>query len=156
MFDGFVDHGVWARYQPDTVPADAPKSAMFARRSGDNQDWYDHVHPGTNFQETSAKFTVVIVQPTDTVPYAYTEIMAAAMDATAMFPSDNMRVIEMLGDYSGYTVEQLISYFSGKMIDLESGAITDPPAKDASKIILPAGMSGILKRLATLESKIGT
>lgn len=153
MYDGFIDHGIWERYLPDTIPAGIPSNAMFARRTSDGHDWYDYLYPGTDFQPTSVKFTVAIVQPTDTTS-GYTIINASAVDTSMLFPSDNTRIIEMPGDYSSYTPRQLNDQFAGKMVDLESGEITNPPT---SSTLLYGQMTvnTLARRIEALERKNG-
>jgi hypothetical protein len=145
-----IDHGVWFRYQPEVPPEQAPSYALFAQRQSDNMDWYEYVHSGTNFQPTSVKFVVAIVQPTDTTS-GYTKIQAPAVDPTMLFPSDNMGVVEMLGDYSSYTTNELIDQFANKAIDLTTGDITDPPLPPVMRTANT--FDGLLKRIEALEQK---
>jgi len=134
MFAGFIDHGMWEAYVPDRIPEGVPKNTMFAKRASDGKDWYDYVHSGKNFQLASVKFTVA-----DTV------IKAPTVDPTMLFPS-NMRVIEMLSDFSGYTTDQLIDKFASKIVNITTGAITDPPP-------VTIGTDSLLARIEALEKK---
>jgi hypothetical protein len=116
------DHGTWTVYTPATLPTMAPAGAIFAQRDSDAVDWYDYVHPGTNFEGPSVKFTVQL--DTDS---GLNIIHAPQVETDRLFPG-GMQVVELPGtDYSGYTHDQLISMFAGKVIDLTTGDITDPP-----------------------------
>lgn len=116
-----TDHGQWSMYIPATIPPDVPANAMFLKRQGDDQDWYAYVHAGTNFDAISVKFVVYL-----NASNSLTMIRAPAMDPTMLFP-DGAQVVEMLGDYSSYTTNDLINQFANKVIDLTTGDITDPP-----------------------------
>lgn len=114
-----IDHGSWTRYRPDTIPSGTPEGAMFAKRDSDGADWYDYVHPHNQFSPTSVKFTVRKNEGGQDV------INAPAINADMLFP-DSAQIIEMTGDYSAYTTEELITEFANQIIDLETGEITPP------------------------------
>ena len=117
-----TDHGTWSIYVPANQPTGFPTGAVFAKRDSDGTDWYDYVHPGDNFQAVTIKFTVRL-NTDDGLNY----IVAPQVEADRFFPG-GVRVVELPGtDYSGSTHDELITMFAGKVIDLTTGDITDPP-----------------------------
>jgi hypothetical protein len=121
-------------------------AAMFCKRLSDDLDWYDHVHPGTNFFATSLKFTV------RTNDDGLHIIHAPAIDATMLFP-ESAQVIEMTGDYNSYSTDELIEMFAGKAINLETGEITPVARKQAPDPVMEA-LQSIMHRLDALEKKL--
>jgi hypothetical protein len=138
-----IDHGFWVKYMPAQKREDAPIGAMFAMRESDSQDWYEYVHPGNQFSANTLKCTVRVdpVSGLDT-------INAPVVDATMLFP-DAALIVEISGDYSAYTTDELIDYFAGKVIDLTTGDITDPPPAPSTVSIFDE----IMQRLDKLEGK---
>jgi hypothetical protein len=118
-----IDHGRWVRYTPAKSPKDAPPNTMFVRREHDGVDWYDYVNSGKHFQKSSVKLTVMARQIGDSMI-----ISAPAIDETMLFPA-NHRVIEITGNYSHCSIDDLIGLFANKVIDVKTGAISDPPPK---------------------------
>lgn len=140
-----VDHGSWTRYTRETTPDNFPASTIFLKRQSDDMDWYDYVHPHNQFQATSVKFTV-----NKSFDGTLDIIRAPNINEDALFP-DSMLVVELLGDYSGYTTEELITMFSSKVIDLTTGDITDPPPVTPQMTPVEKTLNEILKRLDKLE-----
>jgi hypothetical protein len=77
------DHGFWVRYTPTEIPKNAPPATMFCRRESDGMDWYEYVHPGTNFREDTIKMTIIDGA-----------VAAATLDPTALFPQQS-QVLEV-------------------------------------------------------------
>lgn len=117
-----TDHGQWISYIPTTIPDGVPQNAMFAKRQSDDKDWYSYLYTGTSpFNATSVKLLTYLDESN-----SLTMIRAPAVDPSMLFP-DGVQVVEILGDYSGQTTSELIAAFAGKVIDLTTGDITDPP-----------------------------
>jgi hypothetical protein len=115
-----IDHGTWSQYQPSEARKDAPANAVFSRRDSDGVDWYEYVHPGTNFRPDSVK---LVVRKDDD---GRTVIQAPTMDATALFPQSGWRVVELTGgDYRALSVDALIARLANKVIDLKTGEVRD-------------------------------
>jgi hypothetical protein len=140
-----INHGLWSRYTPATPPEGFPASSMFLKRQNDDMDWYAYVHPQNQFQPTSVKLTVYKSQD-GTADI----VQAPSIHADALFP-DSSTLVEILGDYSTYTTDELITMFSGKLIDLTTGEITDPPTKEPPPRIEDQ-IRDIVRRLEKLEA----
>jgi hypothetical protein len=140
-----IDHGSWAQYKPDTTPEGFPASTLFVKRVSDDEDWYAYVHPQNKFQPTSVKFTVRKSQD-GTLDI----IQTPNMTADALFP-EGCQLVELLGDYSGYTTDELITMFANKIIDLTTGEITDPPVKEPPPSV-EMRLRDIVRRLEKLEA----
>jgi hypothetical protein len=124
------DHGAWRRYIPEVPSPDAPVGTLYARRAGDNVDWYDYVRASEHFAETSVKMTVL-----DGV------VMAATTDPTALFPG-NTQVLEV----SDVSVDDPQKTFGGLIYDGKT-FYTPPP------VDYPDPLAEIRKRLEALEGK---
>jgi len=120
-----IDHGSWVLYKPAQARADAPSGAMFCKRENDGVDWYEYVHPGTNFGSGG-----YLVGPVVT-------------DANQLFPAGHI-VVE-ISDYAG---SDAFADFNGKIYDPATDTFSDvpPPAKTPS-------LDEIMARLDKLESK---
>ena len=70
-----VNHGAWKLYIPAEFPADAPPNAIFARRDGDDMDWYAYVR-GKHFAPHTVKMTL-----------HNNVVGAATTDETRLFPA---------------------------------------------------------------------
>jgi hypothetical protein len=143
-----IEHGSWVRYQPSTIPDDAPPNALFCRRESDGMDWYAYVHPGTNFGADTVKFAAIM---RDGVGYV---VGPATTDATAMFPADHL-----VGEITDYVGTDPQGDLGNKVFDPATGAFTDqppPPARQvetaAEKLILQT-LGQLAKRLDALEKR---
>jgi hypothetical protein len=131
------DHGHWVQYIPTEFPKDAPTNALFARRKSDGYDWYEYVYRSGKFDPKSLKLTV-----RDGV------ISAPAVDVSMLFPAGS-QVIELSGDYTVHTTDELIELFASKAINLRTGDVTDIPVPELPQSTV---ISEILDRLAKLEN----
>jgi hypothetical protein len=148
-----IDHGTWVRYTPAEPPKDAPPNTMFARRESDGVDWYDYVNSGRHFQTSSVKLTVMAREPGGPLI-----VSAPATDATMLFPA-NHRVIEITGNYSQRSINDLMDEFGTKVIDVKTGKLSDPPPHIfAGKTSQPAppSIDDLLARIAALEKRLQT
>jgi hypothetical protein len=138
-----IDHGTWTGYKPVNPPEDFPMNALYAKRDSDNVDWYEYVR-GDHFKENSIKLTVRIWK--DGGPVI---VSAPQLKAEHLFPAGH-RVVEIEGNYSHLDEEALIKKFAGKIIDLKTGKISDPPP-----IEMPENkeLADIIARLEKLEAK---
>jgi hypothetical protein len=133
-----IFHGDWTRYTPGTLPAGAPASTMFAKRTSDGQDWYDYVHPGNNFGAGSAAFTV------SWAPNQNSLIVGSAVrDPVVLFPAEQ-GVYEIPG-YVGDPTQ-----LNEKLYDPATEVFSDPVMPSAA-----TGMQSLLDRVAALEAKQG-
>ena len=139
------DHGTWSRYKPIDPPENFPANALYAKRDSDGTDWYNYVRSNV-FEKNSIKLSVRVW--TDG---GLPTISAPQLDASHLFPVDH-RVIEIEGDYSNLDEEARIKRFAGKIIDLKTGKISDPPIREPEPET-PKVITDILKRLAKLESR---
>ena len=87
-----IDHGSWERYIPDPAPAGIPSNVMFARRIGDNVDWYVYLKS----KPFAGNSVVMTVEHTST---GEDLVQAATRDPSMIFPQ-LMSVIEET-EYSG-------------------------------------------------------
>jgi hypothetical protein len=140
-----IDHGSWAQYKPETIPEGFPASALFVKRASDDRDWYAYVHPQNMFQPTSVKLTV-----RKSVDGLLDIVQTPNVSADALFP-EGCQLVEILGDYSNYTTDELITMFANKIIDLTTGEITDPPTVPPP-LSLEAQIKDIVRRLEKLEA----
>ncbi len=136
----FRDHGNWTAYAPTAIPDNAPPSSLFAKRDSDGQDWYDYVHPGTNFTPNNV---VICAYWSDR--YRCYIVGAATRDPTAIFPARGL-VHEQL-DYAGSNPQ---GDLGDKAYDPATGVFSDlpPPSEKSAK-------AGIEARIAVLEAKLG-
>ncbi len=111
-----INHGMWARYVPESPPEGFPENTMFCRRDTDAIDWYEFMK-GSPFQDGSVKMTVLgdIVQ-------------AATFDASWLFPQ-SCTLLEVAG-YEGGDPQ---ADFGAKRYDPDTGAFSDPPPVVPSK-----------------------
>ena len=139
------NHGKWTGYIPETLPQNAPTGTLFCKREGDGQDWYDYVHPGTNFEATSVKFAALWQEALG----GYI-VGAAVYDATMLFPA-NQILAEIL-DYAGTDPQ---ADFGGKLYDQTAGTFTMPvlpepePTPFETKVL--SALDSIVGRLEKLE-----
>jgi hypothetical protein len=140
-----IDHGTWARYTPAELPKDAPPGAMFARREKDGVDWYDYVNSGKHFSKTSVKLAVMAREADGPLI-----VSAPATDATMLFPA-GQRVLEITGSYNHRSIDDLISEFASKVIDVKTGKLSDPPQPPARLSI-----DDLMARIAALEKRLQT
>lgn len=123
-----IDHGSWIEYTPVQRQANAPSNAVYAKRESDGQDWYLYVHPGTNFEVSTVKFTAVLEQ-------AGYVVAAAVYEADRLFPA-NQSVFEIDG-YSGTDPQ---ADFGGKLYIPDADAFMDvPPTKQQEANTYRAG-----------------
>jgi hypothetical protein len=134
-----IDHGSWVLYKPAQARADAPSGAMFCKRENDGVDWYEYVHPGTNFAAGSVKFAARWVEH-GSGGYLVGPVVT---DANQLFPAGHI-VVE-ISDYAG---SDAFADFNGKIYDPATDTFSDvpPPAKTPS-------LDEIMARLDKLESK---
>lgn len=137
-----IEHGDWTRYYPDPRPESAPLNAMFARRDGDTQDWYQYVNPpAANFQPNSVKMTVY--RQAANGP----SVGAAVFDPTMLWP-DQALIVED----TGYAGDDPQADYGRKIYDPATKTFSDPPPLD-----LPPSqaMTELEARVARLEAKAG-
>ena len=142
-----IDHGKWKRYTPATVREDAPQNAMFAHRESDGQDWYEYVHPGTNF----AAETVKIAADWRDGVSAYV-VGPAVYDATMIFPANS--IVFEIDDYTGSNPQ---ADLGSKVYDPTTGAFSDvppppPPPPSKSETAILSALDAIMARLEKLEN----
>jgi hypothetical protein len=126
-----TDHGVWEPYQPAELPENAPVSALFARRVGDQADWYEYVNSGQHFAGDSVKLTLVDGA-----------VAAATTDPTALFPA-GARVLEVK-DVSTVNPQQA---FGRKLYNAGAQEFYDPPARAPMPDV-----NDLLARIQALEA----
>ena len=141
------DHGLWKSYKPTKAREDAPLGAMFARRETDGQDWYEYVHPGTNFKPDTVKIAAIFRSGIGYV------VGPAVYDATAIFPADHI-VVEL----DGYKGSDPQADLGGKVYDNVAGTFSDPPPMpppppSATETKIMAALDAITARLAKLEKR---
>lgn len=73
-----IEHGTWDYYKPATISGEMPPSTLFAKRAGDDMDWYKY-QKTKPFGERSVIMTALPV-PEGRI------IGAATFDYTAIFP----------------------------------------------------------------------
>jgi len=133
-----IEHGSWVRYTPDKLPEHAPPNALFARREGDQADWYDYVNSDDKFYIDSVKFTAQQIN-------GQWIVGAATTDGTALFPADGL-----VGEITGYYGEDPQAEFGGKVYDPAAGTFTAPPPPQA-----PEPIEAMITRIVRAELKKG-
>ena len=126
-----INHGTWEIYKPEEPPEGAPAGAMFARRNGDNRDWYDYVN-GEHFDPAAIKMTVT-----------NGTVSAATADPTALFPAGST-VLEVGGAPAGDPQKA----FGRKIYNADKKTFDDPPPHDYGPSI-----PDLLKRIEDLEKR---
>lgn len=82
-----IDHGDWARYEPDPYPFEGLKQrVLFCRRESDGRDWYD-------FQQKELKHDGTVKM---TILLSVSVVMATERDPSLLFPA-NCKLIEVDG-----------------------------------------------------------
>jgi hypothetical protein len=117
-----IDHGKWERYAPNPPVENLPANVMFARRVGDNVDWYEYVS-SNHFQDGSVVMTVQRVADGAV-------IQAATRDPTEIFPAP-FSVIEE----TEYTGTDPLKDFGRRMYDADLRKVGDlyvPPRRPSS------------------------
>lgn len=144
-----IDHGTWVRYWPEIIPEDAPPHTMFCKREHDGVDWYDYVNSGENFKKESLKLTVMVRETNGP-----TIVSAPTTDPTMLFPAGH-RVIEVAGEFGKFSADDLISTFASKIVDIKTGAVSDPPSPPTVPAVpdLVKLIEDLSRRIAVLESK---
>jgi hypothetical protein len=141
-----IDHGTWVRYKPKELPEGAPPHAMFCKRESDGVDWYEYVNSGKNFKNVSVKLTVMAREVNGPLI-----ISAPTTDPTTLFPAGH-RVIEIEQDHSSKTVDELITHFANKIIDVKTGEMSDaPPPRFEDP--MARTIEKLVARIAALEAK---
>lgn len=107
-----IRHGKWSLYKPSEPPPGAPPNALFARREGDDVDWYDYVNSGENFGTDTVKLMAIHRD------YAGGYVVGpAVIDATMLWPAGHI-VVEI----EGYTGGDPQAEFGNKLYDPETGS----------------------------------
>lgn len=110
------DHGKWLPYKPETMPPNAPNGALFCKRESDDQDWYQYVNPGTNFEPDTVKFAALWQESIG----GYV-VGAVVYDATMLFPAN-----QLLREIFGYTGTDPQTELGNKLYDPAAGTFTLP------------------------------
>lgn len=128
------DHGAWEYYKPEAPTAQSKMiyNVLYARRVGDNVDWYAYVRSGTNFVPENIKMTV-----------RSNVVAAAVFDPEMLFPADST-ILEV----SGVTTDDPQTMFGGKIYDPSTQTFNDPPVPERQPSI-----PELLKRIEALEAK---
>jgi hypothetical protein len=140
------DHGTWTRYTPANAPGIFPTNTLYARRDRDGVDWYDYVKDN-HFEKNSIKLTVRAWKEGGPVI-----VSAPQLEASHLFPADH-RVIEIEGDYSNLDEEARIKQFAGKVIDLQTGRLSERPPPTLPPSPLEEKLDAIMARLERLERR---
>ena len=160
-----IQHGKWVQYTPEALPANAPAATMFARREGDNVDWYGYVNPhldtatgkpketpdARRFAADSVKFAAIMTTLTDGRE-AYV-VGAAVYDENMIWPANKI-VVEIPGYSGGDPQEEL----RNKIYDPATETFSDlppPPQMRESEAKILSALDDIARRLAALENKGG-
>lgn len=110
-----IDHGIWERYTPDTLPDGAPTNALFARRVSDGLDWYAFARNPNNWSRGSLRATASPIKGKEIV-------QAIVRDESLLFPSDS-RLFEILGHDPEDTKPW--KAYEQKVLDIAAGTITE-------------------------------
>lgn len=141
-----IGHGAWEEYRPGLVPVEAPRGAIFARRTDDQVDWYDYVNDRDNFAPENVKFAAIIRD------YAGGYVVGAAVyDATMLFPAG-----QIVGEITDYTGTDPQTDLGNKLYDPATGTFSDytpPPVRTAFEQQVLTALDGITSRLEALEKK---
>lgn len=135
-----IEHGHWTLYVPARpyyrfeAAAAQGLNVLYARRAGDDRDWYVYVNDENPFQDGSVR---MIVHPQRDGWI----VGAATFDATAAWPA-NALLLEVT-DYTGTDPQ---ADFGNKVYDAATGTFSDrvPPENP---------LPDVLKRLEALEGK---
>jgi hypothetical protein len=141
-----IDHGSWTRYIPPVLPKDAPAGAMFVKREGDHQDWYDYVDLDDSFQTDTVKFAARWIEE-----HGKYLVGPVVYDVTMLFPDGHI-VVE-IPDYTG---DDAFADLNGKLYDPETDSFSDlppPPATRGLNESIVDILDKILNRLDKLEAK---
>ena len=134
-----INHGKWIAYKPETLPEGAPPNAMFAKREGDDTDWYGYVNSGENFGADNVKFMAAW---RDSVG-GYV-VGPAVYDPTMLFPAS-----QIVGEITDYTGTDPQNDLGGKIYDEAAGTFSDPPPVKAP----PDVIAELLARIEALEAR---
>ena len=102
-----IYHGSWSAYEPDELPPSAPLGTIFAKRDGDDKDWYEFVRDN-DIQDDSVVFTCMH-------QCGVWRVGSAVRDISRLHPA-NQTLFEIVG-------------FRGKEKEL-NGKIFDPDTKE--------------------------
>jgi hypothetical protein len=172
-----IDHGVWIKYKPATLPFGVPANSLFAKRTSDGVDWYDYVrphfemmqppkpkifHPETGEEMAQNKKTLTPnFKPGSVMCNVYWHpdlkqniVATAVYDPTLLFPADQ-QVIEIVG-YQGNDPHK---DFGGKVYDKDAATFSplvrpDPQPSKTERSILTT-LDKIMERLEKLEKQKG-
>lgn len=137
-----IEHGDWTQYYPNPRPEVAPLNAMFARRTGDAQDWYLYARPpATNFQPDSVKMTIYRAGKNGPT------VGAAVYDVTMLWPGQTLIVED-----TAYAGSDPQADYGGKIYDPNTQTFSDPPPFELPPGALDA--QSLLDRIAAIEAKL--
>jgi hypothetical protein len=128
---------------PAETREDAPVGAMFAQRESDGVDWYEYVHPGTNFSPWNV--VIAAVWREDVGGYV---VGPAVHDAAMIFPQGHI-VVE-IDNYHGADPQKDLG---NKVYNLETETFSEQPPPTLPPDPLMAKLDTIMARLDKLEQK---
>jgi hypothetical protein len=136
-----INHGKWLPYKPQCMPPSAPPNTLFARREGDQIDWYDYVNSGKNFGVSSIKLMAIWREAAGGFV-----VGPAVVDATMLFPPNH--IVFEITDYTGSDPQ---AEFGNKIFRPDTGTFIDapPPAAHPSAKLIEE----LTARIAALEAE---
>jgi hypothetical protein len=151
-----IEHGVWRLYVPPIehqvkIDTGLPLSIMYAKRDGDNMDWYAY----TKGEALAQHFVADNVKATVYWQEAYNAhvVGAASRDISLLFPAsvDSTIIIEI----EGYTGTNPQADFGNKIYNVDDKTFTDLPAREVGPSVaeLFVQLKEANARIAKLEAK---